>query len=156
MLEYFWLLPEFGLSSRADFNKLRKRPMGMVVSKAELPTCVAMKVSRLHEICDNISARSVKEARAIKTFFRDYAGHISRLAAVQKPGGIYAVVIGSSMIRGFLIPTPDALIAIHESCGYDLIDHFTYGIKRHYMKFPRRENSGKIIEDTVLVFKLRA
>ena len=78
-----------------------------------------------------------------------------RLPRFRNRTGIYATVVAGSLIRGQLVPTPDALVAIHEFFGYELIDRLTYGIKRHYMKFPRRQNSSKIIEDNILVFKLR-
>jgi len=156
MLEYFWLLPELGLHSRADFNDLRKRPIGMTTARVDFPHPVGTEVPALVDVCERIASVSPKESRVIKTFFYDYARHIRNLVQVQKPGALYAVVIASSLIRGYQIPTPEALIAIHESYSYQLIDRFTYGIKRHYMKFPRRKNSSKIIEDSVLVFKLAA
>lgn len=156
MLEYFWLLPELGLTSYDDFRTLRKRPMGMVKSTGDLPEAIEERLPLFRESCDKIESESFKEAQAVRTFFRDYAKHVAEISKAQKGKGVYATVVASSLIRGQVVPTPDALVAIHESCGYELIDHFSYGIKRHYMKFPRRQNSSKIIEDNVLVFRLRA
>lgn len=155
MLEYYWLLPELGLDSHEDYKALRKRPMGMVKSTVELPASIAKKIPQLQLICDTIESESAKEAQAVKTFFSDYAKHVAEISKVQKKNGIYATVVASSLIRGQVVPTPDALVAIHESFGYELRDRFVYGIKRHYMKFPRRQNSSKIIEDNVLLFTLR-
>lgn len=156
MLEYFWLLPELGLKSQDDFRALRKRPMGMVKSADDLPKIVEERLPEIRKICDKIESQSIKESQAVKTFFRDYAQHVAAVSSAQKKKGVYAAVVASSLIRGQIVPTPDALVAIHESFGYELEDRFSYGIKRHYMKFPRRHNSSKIIEDNVLVFRLRA
>jgi hypothetical protein len=154
MLEYFWLLPELGISSHEQFKALRKRPMGMVKTEVKLPDAISAKIPKFDEICVSIAEKSPKEAQAVKTFFRDYETHVSEISKVQKSGRIYASVVAGSLIRGQLVPTPEAVIALHESVGYELVDRFSYGIKRHYMKFPRRENSSKIIEDDVLIFKL--
>jgi len=155
MLEYFWLLPELGLNSHEEFKALRKRPMGMVKTDVKLPRAISEKLPEFDAMCASIAAKSLKEAQAVKTFFRDYETHVSEISKVQKSGRIYATVVAGSLIRGQEVPTPEAVIAVHESAGYELVDRFSYGIKRHYMKFPRRENSSKIIEDSVLIFKLR-
>lgn len=155
MLEYFWLLTELGLKSHEEFKLLRKRPMGMVRAEGRLPRSISARVPGLDEAYQIIASKSVKEAQAVTTFFRDYEIHISEISKVQKLDRIYACVVAGSLIRGQMIATPDAIVAIHESFGYELVDRFTYGIKRHYMKFPRRENSSKITEDNVLIFKLR-
>jgi len=128
--------------------------MGMFKANVELPRAVLEKRPEFEEICASIEVKSVKEAQAVRTFFRDYETHVSEISKVQKSGRVYASVVSGSLIRGQLVPTPEAVIAIHESFGYKLLDRFSYSIKRHYMKFPRRENSSKIIEDNVLIFKL--
>jgi len=155
MLEYFWLLAELGLESHEEFKFLRKQPMGMVRAEGKLPRSISARVPGFDEVYQIIASKSLKEAQAVTTFFRDYEIHISEISKVQKGDRIYACVVAGSIIRGQTIPTPDAIIAVHESFGYELVDRFSYGIKRHYMKFPRRENSSKITEDNVLIFKLR-
>ena len=154
MLEYFWLLPELGIDGHEGYRKLRKRPMGMCPSDVRLPDPVQRDVPEVEAACCAIEKSSPKEASVIRAFFQDYQTHVENVRCLQGKGGYYITVAGNSLIRGRMVPTADALVAIHRAAGYKLNDRFTYIIKRHYMKFPRRSNSGKIVEDNVLVFTL--
>jgi hypothetical protein len=154
MLEYFWLLNELGIGGYGEYIIFRKTPLGMRSDDSELPEAILEGKLDLDEICRRIALVSRKEERAVKTFFSEYEKHVLAVRKKQRRGSKYITVVGSSIIRKELVPTPDALVRIHEASGYRLEDRFTYGIKRHYMKFPRRANSNKIIEDHVLVFTI--
>ena len=104
-------------------------------------------------ICSHIGKKSSKEEQAVRSFFFDYAMHLESIKKVQPQKGYYVSVVGNSYIRGITVPTADILVNIHQSFGYRLVDRLNYDIRRHYMKFPRRSNSGMIKQDHILVFQ---
>lgn len=152
MLEYFWLLPELGLHTHDAFKKFRKTPLGMRHDSPHLPTSLTRDKVLKRAIVD-ISKVSPREAAVVKTFFAEYDRHLDATAPCQPVGGYYVTVVGRSFIRGASVPTPDALVCLHQAKGYRLVDRFAYSIQRHYMKFPRHSSSRKISEDHVLVFE---
>lgn len=159
MLEYFWLLKELGLKTYDDYRAMRKRPMGFrTYDKALIDNVLHKFLSGREEqwqqICSSIGAKSAKEELAVRSFFYDYANHVSQVRSLQPKGGLYICVVGNSVIRGVTVPTADFVEHIHMNAGYQLISKLTYEIRRHYMKFPRRSNSGKINQDHILVFRV--
>lgn len=158
MLEYFWLLNELGVHTYQNLQALRKRPMGFRLNELTLNHNSMKHFLNSHtemfdQICFQIKEKSPKEELAVRSFFMDYARHVENAYSRQKKGGYYICIVGNSLIRGITIPTADLIISIHTSLGYELTEQMTYEIRRHYMKFPRRNNSGKINEDHVLIFK---
>jgi len=157
MLEYFWLLPELGLSSMASYRAFRKIPMGFrseSTSKLGFVARLSKKNrAQVHEALTSIKARSPKEAAHVQTFFQDFATHCEAVAAAQTKGGHYICIVGESVVRGVTIPTIDLMEDLFRSVGYKLEDRMTYEIRRHYMKFPRRSNSGKIKHDHILLLE---
>lgn len=156
MLEYFWLLPELGLSSYDDFRRLRRVPMGFrrdPEAAAMLLECLGDLREEFERTTCRVAQRSTKEAEAIRAFFVDYLTHLRNIHASQRAGGRYVCVVGNSLIQKVMVSTVDYLIALHYSTGYKLVDRFSYEIRRHYMKFPRRSNSGTIKMDHILVFE---
>ena len=158
MLEYFWLLPELGLNSFEEYRTLRRVPMGLTPTKPRGVDSVVPRLSpktgqQYRAACAEIGKLSPKEARTVQAFFHDMIIHSSMTYELQKPGSTYICVLGNSTIRGVTIPTTDIVADIFQSAGYRLADHMTYEIRRHYMKFPRRSNSGKIQHDHILVFQ---
>jgi hypothetical protein len=157
MLEYFWLMPELGLSSYDDYRALRKIPTGFrneVEREFDASNFLSVKNWRRYsQVTADIAVKSKKEAVHIHTYFADLARHAANAAAMQSAGGVYVCVIGQSIVRGNVIPTVHFLQDIFVASGYRLEDHAMYEIRRHYMKFPRRENSGTIRDDHVLVFR---
>lgn len=148
MLEYFWLLPELGVDTYANMQALRRSLLGMVgkaYKTGEVPF--------LDEQLGRIYESSPKEAAVAQTFFLEYSQHVRTIRKMQEPGSYYVSVVGNSVIRNVPIPTADVLSSIHQANGYTLIDRLEYDIRRHYMKFPRRSNSGKIMKDYILVFE---
>jgi hypothetical protein len=137
---------------------MRKRPMGFRIYEQALANNFLEKHfhpthETLEMICDHIRKRSPKEELALRSFFFDYARHVELIRSRQPQGGIYACIIANSMIRGVTVPTVDFIEAVHRNTGYELLHKWTYEIKRHYMKFPRRSNSGKILQDHILIFR---
>lgn len=159
MLEYFWLLDEIGIDSYKKYRELRKEPMGFrTYTNSELAVFSCKFIpdlsEKFEEICSQVGSKSPKEERVIRSFFYDYAKHLQATYNKQAKGRYYVCVIGNSYIRGTSIPTADFVSSIHNSIGYKLCDKLTYEIRRHYMKFPRRSNSGKINQDHILVFEV--
>jgi hypothetical protein len=156
LLEYFWLLPELGIDSYSAIQQMRKMPMGHVVLKREIELVTSLlngQKKQFKDLYESIATISPKEALAVSNFFIDFLQHLHIVSNRQTCGSYYICIIGNSFIRGQQVQTSDFLIPIFESVGYDLQDQFTYEIRRHYMKFPRRSNSGKIGIDHILVFR---
>ena len=156
MLEYFWLLSDLGIASFESLRQLRKEPMGFRESLTDtlfLNKYLTHHTEAFEETCSLIREKSQKEELAVRSFFHDYIQHIHVVRKVQPRGGRYVCIVGNSSIRGTIVHTADFLVAIHEASGYRLIDTLSYEIKRHYMKFPRRSNSGTIRQDHVLIFE---
>lgn len=156
MLEYFWLMPELGLEDYQEFRRRRRMPMGFRRSadlSNNLYKALASHGEAFSEIVARIAETSKKESEGVSTFFEDYLTHVRKMHAAQQTGATYVSIVGNSVIRNVMVPTADLLIALHESAGYVLVDRFSYEIRRHYMKFPRRGNSGTISMDNVLVFR---
>jgi hypothetical protein len=158
MLEYFWLLEELGFKTYDDYRAMRKRPMGFrTFDKALIEDVLRHflldKKDKLEQICERIGAKSPKEELAVRSFFYDYANHVSRVRPLQPKDGVYICIVGNSVIRGVTVPTVDFVEYIHTNTGYELIGKLAYEIRRHYMKFPRRSNSGKIKQDHILIFR---
>ncbi len=159
MLEYFWLLPELGIHTHNEMKNFRKDSMGLkayedsedksAIVKEYLPESKKI----FEKICSEVGMKSKKEKTIIISFFYDFIKHLKATKKHQTVGSSYICVIGNSMIRGKIIPTTDFLEEIFLSAGYKKSDKFSYQIRRHYMKFPRRSNSGKIKQDFVLHFK---
>ena len=160
MLEYFWLLDELGLKSYENIRAMRKRPMGFRTYDEQKMRGFSKEYLNLDEeryetICHEIGKMSPKEELTVRSFFFDYSRHIARIRAKQRRNGVYVCFIGNSVIRNITVPTSDFVERIHATAGYELANKWDYAIKRHYMKFPRRSNSGKIKQDHILVFRVR-
>jgi hypothetical protein len=158
MLEYFWLLPELRINNYNEYRELRKKPMGF---NRHAPRGAGNFRDRLlnatrttlEEALGHIQKRSPKEARTVRIFFDDFLAHCEQVSERQESGDFYICIVGNSVIRQATVPTVDILHDLFYSLGYHLQDHLTYEIRRHYMKFPRRSNSGKIKQDHVLIFR---
>ncbi|BBC26605.1 DNA methyltransferase [Pseudanabaena sp. ABRG5-3] len=160
MLEYFWLLEELGIDSYESYKAMRKRPMGFRVYdplaiNGFFKKYIQRSEEQFEQVCQQIGNQSPKEELTVRSFFFDYACHVEQVCAKQSRDGIYVCVVGNSLIRGVNVPTVDFIESIHLNSGYELVDKFNYEIRRHYMKFPRRGNSGKIKNDYILVFRVR-
>jgi SAM-dependent methyltransferase len=158
MLEYFWLLAELGVTSHEGFRQMRKEPMGFNIRKAvfgddETAQTLSVQRKAYEDVCAHIGARSPKEEMSVRSFFRDFMGHIRDVRSKQKECAKYVCIIGNSYIRGVTVPTSEILVDAFQHLGYRLADRTVYEIRRHYMKFPRRNNSGKITIDHILVFE---
>jgi hypothetical protein len=158
MLEYFWLYPELGLTNPSEIKALRGQPMGF--SRGALSQILDQLAGVTLRIVDALSVDlaeiesvSRKEAEHVAGYFRDYATHLEAYSASMAPGARYVLAIGESVVRGRRIPTPDLLVILFEACGFRLVGRCAYEIRRHYMKFPRRSNSGTIKLDHILCFE---
>ena len=158
MLEYFWLLPDLGIANYNEYRALRRKPMGFsrhatdgaLHFQERLQTATQ---SCLEKALDHIRNRSPKEARTVQFFFDDLLAHCEQVSNRQESGDFYICIVGNSVIRQVTVPTVDILRDLFCSIGYHFHDHLTYEIRRHYMKFPRRSNNGKIKQDHVLIFR---
>jgi len=158
MLEYFWLYELLGIASVDEVRELRKKPVGFRRSDVDaglerLSRKSPVVAELLEPFVTTIRAVSAKEAENVIGYFEDFSKHLQVAKRSMRPGGVYALVIGESHIRGVTIPTPTILSALFEAHGFESIGSCSYMIKRHYMKFPRRSNSRKINIDYVCCFR---
>ncbi|MBI4333023.1 MAG: hypothetical protein HY673_17285 [Chloroflexi bacterium] len=159
LLEYYWLMHELGFDSYQSVRAFRREPMGARKYRAsELTHLETTKYldgfkDQFNTVCTAIGRTSPEEERVLRSFFLDFAVHLAGVAAQQRPGRFYICIVGNSYIRGVTVPTVEIVTQLFKTLGYRLDDTFRYEIRRHYMKFPRRSNSGKIKTDHVLIFR---
>lgn len=160
MLEYYWLLGELGLGGEADIRALRSQPIGF--SRGEVDRLIEEIGAASPRLADRllpeiraIEATSRKEAEHVAGYFRDYLEHLKVSRAAMRDGARYAMAVGESVVRGRRIRTPELLAILFEDSGFANVGRCAYEIKRHYMKFPRRTNSGTIKMDHILCFETR-
>lgn len=158
MLEYFWLYDVLGLESVDEIRALRNKPVGfrradVAAGLEQLSAMSPLSAEMLEPKLAKIQQTSEKEAKNVIGYFEDFAQHLKAARQSIKPGGVYALVIGESYIRGVTVPTPKVLATLFESSGFEDMGSCSYVIKRHYMKFPRRSNSRKIKIDYVHCFR---
>jgi hypothetical protein len=157
MLEYYWMSDILNVDL-CSIKALRKQPMGFRRVNVEGELSILETYSReaareLRPLVLKVGDISKVEAANIVGYFSDFGKHICAVKGLLVDGGRYALVVGESVIRGFVIPTPDLLCSLFDSLGFKFLGRCSYLIKRHYMKFPRRQNSGTIKIDHVLCFE---
>jgi hypothetical protein len=158
MLEYFWLHEELGLADVSKIRALRSLPMGFSRGALgrildEVGSVSPKLVDALSNDLAEIEQISRKEAEHVAGYFCDYARHLEAYRASMPVGARYAMAVGESVVRKRRIATPDLLVMLFETCGFRLVGRCAYEIRRHYMKFPRRSNSGTIKLDHILCFE---
>lgn len=148
MLEYFWLGPQIGVASRADYNSRRRTPIG-----AKNPVTPAHSV---HEaLLDLVDPQQIPEYRrgAALSYFDLMQKHFTEAARVMKDGARYVLVVGNSQASTGVLPVHDCLLRLAKTAGLHLEKAFAYRIRRHYMKFPRKGRGGIILMDWVITLK---
>ena len=158
MLEYFWLLPELGINDYNGYRRFRTLPMGFNCAGSDSPDEFQNRLTtatRQHfgDMSRQIRSRSPKEAKLVRGFFGDFLRHCEAVSKQQRRGAFYICIVGNSIVRRVEVQTTKILTDLLCSVGYRLEDRMVYEIRRHYMKFPRRSNSGKIKNDHVLIFR---
>jgi DNA modification methylase len=147
MLEYFWLGPHLGISSRAEFNRLRRQPIG-----ARNPQERALLPEALNGLIE-LDYLPTARRTAASSYFALMKDHFAEMSRVLKDGARYVLVVGNSQTRTDVLPVHEALVQLAATEGFELERAFGYRIRRHYMKFPRAGRGGIILLDWVLVFK---
>jgi hypothetical protein len=158
MVEYFWLYDVLQLQNLDQLKLLRAEPMGFAKAEVEggmkeLKYRAPAAALTLSPVIEHINRRSPSEAANVIGYFLDFAKHLDCVGTMLCERAPYTMIVGESLIRGALVPTPEILIGIFKSYGFNLVGRCSYRIKRHYMKFPRRQNSGTIKVDHVLAFR---
>jgi len=148
MLEYFWLGPYLGVPSRADFNRMRRAPVG-----AKNPTLktgsMPSSITELVAIGDMPKYRRA----AVVAYFEAMNLHFEEASRVLKRGGRYVLVVGNSQAQTGVIPVHDCLLRVARAAGLHMEKAFAYRIRRHYMKFPRKGRGGIILMDWVITLR---
>jgi DNA modification methylase len=148
MLEYFWLGPRLNVSTRGEYNLLRRVPVG-----AKNPT--ERVIYPPNELNDLVDSEGLPQYRrdAVLSYFTAMRAHFHEAARVMKDGGRYVIVVGNSQARTAVIPVHDCLLRLARSAGLHLEKAFAYRIRRHYMKFPRKGRGGIILMDWVITLR---
>lgn len=148
MLEYFWLGPHLGISSRDEYNKVRREPVG-----AKNPNyCEELLPESIRDI---IQLEEVKKYRqkAVIGYFHSMQAHFREAARVLKDGARYHLVVGNSQSQSGVITVHDCMLRLARNEGLHLEKAFAYRIRRHYMKFPRKGRGGIILMDWVVTLR---
>ncbi len=148
MLEYFWLGPKLGVSSRAEYNARRRIPIG---SKNPVSPVLAVPDS----ISDLVDPEQIPEYRreAVLAYFDLMQKHFVEAARVLKRDARYVLVVGNSQAATGVLPVHDCLLRLARDAGLHLEKAFAYRIRRHYMKFPRKGRGGIILMDWVITLR---
>lgn len=148
MLEYFWLGPKIGVPSRAEYNSLRRAPIG-----AKNPLTPA---SSVHDsLIDLVDPQQIPEYRrsAALSYFDLMQKHFIEASRVMKDGARYVLVVGNSQASTGVLPVHDCLLRLAKTAGLHIESAFAYRIRRHYMKFPRKGRGGIILMDWVITLR---
>lgn len=150
MLEYFWMGPRIGVTSRAEYNLLRRELVG---AKNPLQRVCGFQTA----ISDLVCAEEIPSYRreAVLSYFESMRVHFQEAARVLKDGGRYVLVIGNSQTQTGVIPVHEGLLRLARDAGLHLEKAFAYRIRRHYMKFPRKGRGGIILMDWVITLQKR-
>lgn len=149
MLEYFWLGPLLGVSSRKQFNSMRRAVTGAKNPKREVDTSLPSSLK------DLISESDISPGRiaATRSYCESMARHFQSASRVLKRGAPYVLVVGNSQSTQGVLPIHDALIRLAGDAGFSFEKAFAYRIRRHYMKFPRAGRGGIITMDWVITMR---
>ena len=147
MLEYFWLGPILGVSTRQEYNARRRSPIG-----AKNPTLRANLPLELEGLVDP-STMPLYRRDATIAYFSAMRVHFTEAARVMKFGARYVLVVGNSQAESGVIPVHDCLLRLAKAAGLHLEKAFAYRIRRHYMKFPRKGKGGIILMDWVIILR---
>ncbi|CAI0965891.1 site-specific DNA-methyltransferase [Serratia quinivorans] len=148
MLEYFWLGPKLGVLNRAEYNSLRRIPIG-----SKNPQ---VKTATIHNaIADLVDLQEIPEYRrdAALAYFDLMQKHFIEAARVMKDGARYVLIVGNSQAATGVLPVHDCLLRLAKTAGLHLEKAFAYRIRRHYMKFPRKGRGGIILMDWVITLR---
>lgn len=146
MLEYFWLGKILGVSSRPEFNGMRRRSIGAKNPETKYPE-LPDSISDLVETSE-VNARRLP---AVIAYCHEMKNHFADASRVMKDGAKYTLVVGNSQTGKGILPVHDALIRLAAESNLKLDKAFGYRIRRHYMKFPRKGRGGIILIDWVIV-----
>lgn len=146
LVEYFWLGPTLGVSTRPALNQIRKLPVGTKATRSPI---------RLKEKVVGELAPQRDRTIIVEQYFNDMSVHFQEAARVLKDEGAYVLVVGNSSTAGEQIPVHEELVKRAESQGLFLQGSFGYRIRRHYMKFPRKGRGGIIGIDWVMTLRKR-
>lgn len=148
MLEYFWLGPRLGIFTRAEYNDLRRVPIG-----AKNPL---RHVDPIHlSLQDLVNPQNLPVYRknAIFSYFDLMLKHFVEASRVLKDDARYVLVVGNSQSATGVLPVHDCLLRLAKIAGLHLEHAFAYRIRRHYMKFPRKGRGGIILMDWVITLR---
>lgn len=149
MLEYFWLGPLLGVSSRKQFNSMRRAVTGAKNPKREAEVLIPSSLKDLILEADISPSRIA----ATRSYCESMARHFQSASRVLKRGAPYVLVVGNSQSTQGVLPIHDALIRLAGDAGFSFEKAFAYRIRRHYMKFPRAGRGGIITMDWVITMR---
>lgn len=151
MVEHFWIGDLFGTQTQRSQNEMESRYMGTKHIPSKL---YAQKLKTgyngVDEIADKVFDKNRKFAYILSNFFIDMAKNLKEVQKILKSDGHYVVVIGSNNIAGISVPSYELISEIAVDSGYRISNLFSYKIRNHYMRFPRKGRGGLIDEDWIV------
>jgi len=151
-LENLWL----NMETEESLLENKKKYLGTesIKCKTELQKLQILEQSTMLRKCyDLIFSVDEKRALIVKKFFEDMEKNLLEVKRVLKPGSVYAIVIGNSVIREVEIESWRILKDLAVAMGYKYVTHFGYEIKNPYIRIPRGNKGGKIAVDHILVIR---
>ena len=151
MAEYFWIGDLFDmqnqkLQTKRESNYMGTKHVAVNTYSEFLPTGY----KNIDKISQQIYAKNKKFSYVLSKFFIDMEKNILEMSKVMRTKGHYVIVIGANQVAGIPVPSYEFISNIAEVNGFKLSNLFSYKIRNHYMRFPRKGRGGLIDEDWVV------
>lgn len=151
-LENLWL----GYETEDGIKTRKKDYVGTeIVREKEIDTFrdICTFSTTLKTIVDQLEIIDKKRAVVVLKFFTDMKQNIADVYSHLKPGCVYGIVIGDSVIRKITVPSALIISEIAVHLGFKKELMFSYIIKNPYIRIPRSNNGGLIKFDNVLILR---
>lgn len=151
-LENLWL----GFGTEEDIKAKKKEYIGTeIVREREIDNYrdITRYSETLKLLVSQLEKIDKKRAVIVLKFFADMKLNLIDVYSHLKPGCVYGIVIGDSVIRKIIFPSATILSEISSHFGFKKEYMFSYIIKNPYIRIPRGNNGGLIKFDNVLILR---
>ena len=95
---------------------------------------------RCERSLDRLAALDERKSAVLRRYFREMTEVLREMHRVVRRGGAVIVVVGTSVLRGVNVETPECLAALAEEIGFDLIGIGVRRLDRDRRMMPARWN----------------
>ncbi|MCG8603865.1 site-specific DNA-methyltransferase [bacterium] len=107
----------------------------------------------LYEYLEKISAKDVKRAKEVFSFYNDLVASVQLLAKAVKTGGRVCFVVGNRTVKGEQLPTDKISADFFESVGFQHKQTFVRAISNKRMPTENSPSNTKGIKDSTMRFE---